>query len=123
MLSGLRADIHPKVRRVLLAVERRLSDQLKLDDLAAIAALAPRRLCRLFQLELGCTPRAAVEHMRLTRAQELLKCSRRGLADIAAACGFSDSAHLAHRFKLVLGRRPTEIRMEREGPSASSSHA
>jgi transcriptional regulator GlxA family with amidase domain len=117
MLSRLGPEVDPIVRRVLLAIERRLSSQLKLDDLAAIAGVAPKRLCRLFQLELGCTPRAAVERLRLARAQELLKRSRLSLADIAAECGFSDSAHLAHRFKRVLGRRPAQVRPER-GPAS-----
>jgi transcriptional regulator GlxA family with amidase domain len=91
----LQPNADPRVRRALLLMERRIGDPPRLTELARLAGSTPRHLSRLFVAELGLTPAKASELLRINRARSLVEQSRRPLADIAAECGFSDSAAIA----------------------------
>jgi transcriptional regulator GlxA family with amidase domain len=111
---GLHPKADPRVRRALLVMERRMSDPLKLADLATHCGSTPRHLSRLFLAELGKTPAAAFEALRLARARTLVELGVSPLADVAAECGFCDAAHLIHRFRRAFGDTPGRARRARE---------
>jgi transcriptional regulator GlxA family with amidase domain len=72
-----------------------------IEDLAAIAAMSPRTMYRLFREELGQTPAEFVEHVRLENAKRLLEHSQDNVDSIARKSGFGDSA----RMRAAFGRR------------------
>jgi AraC-like DNA-binding protein len=81
-------------------------------DLAAGAGWSGRHLASRFRAEIGLTPKAAARVIRFTGARALLVrqavAGRCRLADVAAACGYFDQAHLAREFRALAGCPPSQ---------------
>lgn len=104
-----------KLRRVIEFIQANLDQPLLLKDLAAQADLSEYHFARMFKQSQGLAPHQYVLLTRLREAERLLHTTQLPLVDIALACGFSSSSHLAHRFRQVKGVRPSALR-----PVASS---
>ncbi|WP_188187261.1 AraC family transcriptional regulator [Nonomuraea sp. SYSU D8015] len=78
--------------------------------LAAAAQVSPSTLCRTFRRRFGIGPVAAVELLRLTRAEPLLWQSNLSMHAIAVQCGFTDAYHFSRRFRAIYGMAPTAFR-------------
>ena len=83
---------------------------LGLEALATIVGVSSRNLGRLFQSELGMTPAAYVELIRIDIARGLLENSRSPIKAIAHASGFGSSATLRRAFLRGIGTTPSEYR-------------
>jgi AraC-like DNA-binding protein len=91
-----------------------------LGELAAAAAVSPSTLARLFRREFGVGPVAALELIRLARAEPLLWMSNLTMSAIAAQCGFADAYHFSRRFRAVYGVPPSVFRVEGANPPRPS---
>jgi AraC-like DNA-binding protein len=93
----------------------------RIADLAAGTGWSPRHLTGRFRTEIGLTPKAAARVIRFDRARHLLirhaaaasanaASADAGyrLADLAAACGYFDQAHLAREFRSLAGCPPSQ---------------
>jgi AraC-like DNA-binding protein len=84
----------------------------RIADLAAGTGWSGRHLTGRFRAEIGLTPKAAARVIRFDRAKRLLitKAADSGyrLADLAAACGYFDQAHLAREFRALAGCPPSQ---------------
>jgi len=97
------------------------------SDLAEQTGWSGRHLASRFREEIGLTPKAAARVIRFNRARHLLArqataaatattpatataTSTGGyrLADLAAACGYFDQAHLAREFRALAGCPPSQ---------------
>src|SRR2546427_12853 len=65
---------------------------------------------RLFQAEVGVTPAAWVETMRVSAARELLEAGHDAPKQIAAQCGFANADTLRRSFSKHLGISPAMYR-------------
>ena len=88
---------------------------LRITDLAAETGWTGRYLTSRFRTEIGLTPKAAARVIRFDRARHLLARRARStgdggyrLADLAAACGYFDQAHLAREFRALAGCPPSQ---------------
>ncbi|MGN9840144.1 helix-turn-helix domain-containing protein [Nonomuraea sp. H19] len=82
-----------------------------LRQLASAAQVSPSTLCRTFRRRFGIGPVAAIELLRLTRAEPLLWQSNLSMQAIAAQCGFADAYHFSRRFRAIYGMAPTTFRL------------
>jgi len=121
VIAVLSAARDPRVRRALLAMERRLDERIRLAELAAIVGSTPRHLTRLFLSDLGLTPKGALEAMRMAQARRLVEETQWPIADIAAQCGFADASHLVRRFRRSNETTPGELRRQSKRLQSSSS--
>ena len=84
----------------------------RIADLAAETGWSGRHLTGRFRTEIGLTPKAAARVIRFDRARHLLISkaadSEYRLADLAAACGYFDQAHLAREFRALAGCPPSQ---------------
>ena len=84
----------------------------RISDLAAETGWSGRHLTSRFRTEIGLTPKAAARVVRFDRARHLLAANAAGtgyhLADLAAACGYFDQAHLAREFRALAGCPPSQ---------------
>ena len=99
------------------------------DGLVAVSELAEeigwsrRHLAERFRDELGLAPKVAPRVMRFQRACRMLQRPRRaGLAEVAAACGYYDQAHLTREWNELAGCTPT-LWMAEELPSVQDAGA
>jgi AraC family transcriptional regulator len=96
-----------KVREYVLA---HLDAPILVADLAAILGLTTNRFALAFTATVGHPPHRFVLECRLTRAIDLLRNTRAGLADVAAACGFSSQQHLTTTMRHLAGTTPGHVR-------------
>ena len=59
-----------------------------------------------FRAELGITPKTAARIFRFERACGLISNLRQPLAEVAAACGYADQAHMTRDWNAFTGTSP-----------------
>ncbi|MFG2450173.1 GlxA family transcriptional regulator [Streptomyces sp. M41(2017)] len=89
---------------------RTIAEPLTVEDLAAYAHVSDRHLTRLFKTELGMTPHAYIESVRVEKARHELESSDATLERIASVCGFGTTDTLVRAFRRRLNTTPTEYR-------------
>ena len=87
-----------------------LDDDLSVPALARRAAMSARHFAREFAAETGVTPARYVEELRVEAARRLLETTRRGVEDIALACGFGSSETMRRAFQRVVRVPPADYR-------------
>ena len=102
-------DRRSEIRMAIQILRERFASTVSLDDLAEKVGLSKFHLLRLFRDEVGLGPHAFQLQLRVSLARELLT-SGTSVADVAAACGFADQAHLTRCFKSAVGYTPGAFR-------------
>lgn len=97
------------VGRARAYLDENTSLKVTLDDLAIHAGVTPFRLLRAFQRTVGATPHSYQMQARVRMAHAMLR-RRESLAEVAAAAGFADQAHLTRVFKTIMGATPGQYR-------------
>ena len=112
MIRHLDHSVEPDRHRQESGLARRVRDQLDdlehsptLESLAAVLGTHPTQLIRSFSREYGLPPHRYVTGRRVDRARGLLL-DGMPPADVAAAVGFYDQAHLTRHFRRVIGVTP-----------------
>ena len=80
-----------RIKEVLSA---NLDGQVSVSSLAAECGLPVTRFTQAFHRSTGMPPHRWLVQRRVNKALDLLRRSKLALAEVAAACGFSDEAHL-----------------------------
>ncbi|PKR88327.1 AraC family transcriptional regulator [Pleomorphomonas diazotrophica] len=114
----------PPARRLIQAdavqrARQRIDDDpaaaTSLDELAALSGISPFALIRAFRAATGLPPHAYRLQRRLQLARGMIAGGGR-LADVAAAAGFADQAHLTRHFVRAYGLSPGRLAgVSREG--------
>ena len=86
------------------------ADDLSVPALARRMGITPRHFARLFRGEIGVTPAAWVESVRIEAARRLLEEGDEPPKQVAAHCGFADADTLRRAFQRQLGVTPAEYR-------------
>jgi len=98
-----RQHLPAAVVRVMDAVDRRLAQPLRLDDLARAAGLSRFHFHRVFRRTCGESPARFVERLRLERVALLLLASDTPITELAWEVGFRNPETLARRFRTHFG--------------------
>jgi AraC family transcriptional regulator len=101
-----------QVRRVCDYMTDRLTDSVRLTDLAALVGLSPFHFARAFKGTTGHTPHQWFMTRRIERAKELMADPALSITDVALAVGFSSLAHFSSTFRRIAGLAPVAWRRE-----------
>ncbi|MDF1816668.1 MAG: AraC family transcriptional regulator [Verrucomicrobiales bacterium] len=96
--------------RVWQEVERDLTQDWSLSDLAQIGHLSQEHLRRLTQQQLGRSPIQQVTLLRMRRAVLLLTTTAEKVETVAYAVGYENQFTFSNAFKRWTGKRPSEYR-------------
>lgn len=107
MLSNLFAATDYSFKDV---VQKNLFEDLNLDDLAFLTGMSLSSFRRKFLATYGLSPNKYIVNKRLEKAQNLLKTSNLGVAEIAYECGFSDEGYFSKTFKKNFKLSPSQFR-------------
>lgn len=98
------------LRATIDYLQERLLEEIRLDDVAAVAGVHPAHLGRTFRKHYRCSVGQYVRRMRVDRAARELAGSRRPIAEIAAQFGFADQSHFSRVFVKLTGVTPARYR-------------
>ena len=98
---------HPAVAFALERFES-VPQRLKVSEVARRSGLSQRRFIRVFDEEVGLTPKLFSRIQRFQRVLHLVENGRGAeWADVALGCGYFDQAHLINDFRAFSGVTPT----------------
>lgn len=82
-----------------------------ITDLASATGYTRQHLTRRFRSEFGVSPKLAARVIRFERAKDMLTAgpSFATIGEVAAACGYTDHAHLVRDVTALAGCTPTEL--------------
>jgi transcriptional regulator GlxA family with amidase domain len=100
----------PALRDLQAWIAGHLDEDLSVAALAARANLSKRSFARVFRAEVGQTPGAYVESLRVERARALLEDGAESLEAVARAGGFSSTEVLRRAFHRRIGVSPASYR-------------
>lgn len=109
-------------RAVTLYMRQRLQENLiappSLSQLAEELSLRPETLIRIFFHDVGITPKAFVNNLRIEYAKQLLRQGEE-IVDVAQSSGFSDQSHFHKLFVSNTAATPGQYQLSR---SISDNH-
>jgi AraC-like DNA-binding protein len=105
------ADTPPTPRELDWAWQQlvRSGGRVRVRALAVDLGWSPRRLIERFRDHVGLPPKAAARVIRLDRAVAALRSGTPRIAEVAAACGYADQAHLGRELRELGGVTPAQL--------------
>ena len=100
----------PALRELQAWIAGHLDEDLTVPALAERANMSERSFARAFQREVGETPAAYVEGLRVERARDLLEDGAPSLEAVAQAAGFASAEVLRRAFHRRVGVSPADYR-------------
>jgi len=97
-------------KRLHAFIEAHLEETITNQQLAELVNLSCGHLGRAFRISFGTTPRGHIIARRVERAAAMMIGTNEPLAEIAAACGFTDQSHLCRMFLRLKGQSPASWR-------------
>ena len=91
-------------------VARHFTEEIKLEDLAALAAMAPSAFSRFFKQHTGRSPMDYIIDVRLGAAARMLVDTSSSVSEICYACGFNNLSNFNRTFKARRGYTPRDFR-------------
>ncbi len=98
----------PTLCAVRERIDAEFCEPLRLRELATSVGLSPTRVLRAFVAAYGLTPHRYQQSRRIAKAKRMIL-GGAPLADVAAACGYSDQSHLNRWFLRIQGTTPGRL--------------
>ncbi len=110
-LYRLSSEDDAMMKRLMAFIETNISNSdLRVGDLAAVAATSSSGLQRKLKQIMGITPIDLIREVRIKHACLLLQESSKNVSEVAYACGFSDPKYFSRCFKSSVGVSPSEYK-------------
>jgi LacI family transcriptional regulator len=101
----------PALTALIGEIREHLAEPFGVEFIVGRMRVSRRQVERLFSRELGCSPYALINRLRVERACRLLETERRlSLTRVAGACGFTDLRRFRVVFQRATGRPPAAHR-------------
>ena len=112
--SRYTGGVPPKrLERVEEYVRAHLSEDVRLEDLAAQTGMSQHHFCRQFKKSTGTSPYQYVIEQRVEEGKRLLEETDQLVAQVAFAVGYDSQSRFTQQFKKRVGTTPGAYRRER----------
>lgn len=108
--EGMSSDLPTTIHRCMAIMASRLEHPAGLDELAHEAGLTLRTMARLFADHVGMSPGRYYQHLRLSRARDLVTHTALPIGQVALRCGFASASALSSAFSRRYGFRLSSVR-------------
>ncbi len=98
------------IAAILHFCDQHFHESLSVPQLASLMFLSPSRFTEIFSREVGMSPAAYIRHLRLEKAQSLLRTTTLSTTTIAHQVGLGDSAQLSRAFRATFHLTPSDYR-------------
>lgn len=99
-----------QIKQALNYINRNLSNQLTVAEIAQHAFIAPSTLARDFKNATGMSVGEYIDISIMSKAEQLLKARQKSIEEISEQLGFCDQAYFARRFKKFFHITPLAYR-------------
>lgn len=101
------------IQQALSYIDKHFTEKVTLQELSTLAGLTPNYFCSLFKQVIGLTLSDYISAKRIDKAIQLLatESNLTNIIDIAASCGYNNTANFNKIFKKTTGMTPSEYRM------------
>jgi AraC family transcriptional regulator len=110
MKPATEQDYHERIVRTLVYIQRRLDDELTLEEAAGVAAFSAFHFHRVFRGLVGEPFKEHVRRLRLERAAQRLKHLDKPVTGLALDAGFETHEAFTRAFKAMFGTSPSDYR-------------
>jgi AraC-like DNA-binding protein len=101
---------HIKIKPIIDYLNQNFADPLTLADIAGQFHMSPYYLCKVFKSSTEFTIIQYLHQIRIKRAQELLRETRRSILEISQLTGFISISHFNRIFRSTAGMTPSEYK-------------
>ena len=98
------------IELVVRYIEENYTNAITIDDMMNEIHISKYHFIRLFNRVIGATPYNYLTTHRINIAKKLLYSTDKTIAEIAEACGFSDTSNFINQFKKHTGQKPLQYR-------------
>ncbi|MBQ7840425.1 MAG: AraC family transcriptional regulator [Lachnospiraceae bacterium] len=115
--TGISHDQLQCIQQVLSYIDSHFAEKISLQELSLLAGLSPNYFCTLFKQVSGMTLWNYINAKRIEKAARLIIADgvHENMIDIAAECGYNNTANFNKVFKKVTGMTPREYRNSGQG--------
>jgi len=111
--SDTKRDYLERINKVLLHIESHLGEELKLEDLAAIASFSPFHFHKIMRAYLRESLGSYIIRVRLDASVNLLLYSDEAISNIAYRIGYDTPAAFTKAFQKRFGTSPSDYRQNK----------
>lgn len=108
--TATRTDLARRLRKAAVWMKKHYHETISVADAARAAALSTHHFLRLFKDIYEVTPHQWLTKIRLKKASQLLRKSKRPVSRIALDCGFAHEGSFIRVFRQQMGESPLQFR-------------
>lgn len=95
-----------RMKRVLEFVLRQFREEIRIEQIASVAGMAPAAFCRYFKNRTRKTFVEYLNELRIGHARKLLTNADMSIGQVGLECGYKNNSHFHRQFKLSTGITP-----------------
>lgn len=103
-------DVSQDIEKIRLYIDLKITENIKLSDLAKKFSFSKEHIIRLFKKNYGITPHRYILQSKMRIAMIMLKTTEMSVEEIAEKLNFSDSRHFSVQFRKNIGYKPSEYK-------------
>lgn len=104
-----------RMKRVLEFMLLNFRDEIRIEQIASVAGMAPAAFCRYFKNRTRKTFVEYLNELRIGHARKLLVSADSSVGQIGLECGYNNSSHFHRQFRLSTGMTPFQYQTMARG--------
>lgn len=100
-----------KIKPIFEYIHENYSNKMSIEELSKVINMSKYHFCRLFKKVTKMRPSEYINHVRIKKAQEILK-EDKNISDVAFEVGFENISYFTRCFKKIVGITPREYQKQ-----------